>query len=584
LGKAEMSAIVTSAFSVSETEKPLPPLPKHWLSLGHAFIHQVKTRPHALAMVDSTGINLTYQQTFERAVALANLIRDDIGACSSNVGILMPPSCGAAIANLALTFLGRIPVNLNYMASKKEFESYINQARIQHVLTSEKVLSKFKFETTAAFLPVEVLQNKLTFTLKALSWIEAAAMPTELLGTIFPGLDPHQTHPSTGDKIYRNLLDEVATVIYTAGSTAEPKGVLLTHRNILSNIQAIQLKAGIMDKEVVLGVMPFFHSFGFTLTLWAVLALGHTAVYHFNPLDGRTVGSLCLSHAASILFCTPTIMRSYLKRCSHEEFKSLKLCILGGEELKPQLAKDLQEKLGITVLAGYGLTETAPVIACNVPGIIKLADGRLVAGNRPGTVGTVLPGTEVRIMSDTSDELAAGQEGMIFVRGPQVMKGYLHNPHETEKVLQNGWFRTGDVGYRDADGFITITGRLTQFAKIGGEMVSLPRIEQEILRIIKKDEQCLSVTSVPDCSRGERLVVVYTDLGMPLSELIQRLKEAEISRLWIPVVQDFVPVDALPVLGNGKLDLRKIKDMAELAKPVNSVRHMGISSDFPFDL
>ncbi len=351
--------------------------------------------------------------------------------------------------------------------------------------------------------------------MKAWSSAETDLIPENLLGHFLSGL-----------KNSPNKLDETATVLFTAGSTGDPKGVMLTHRNILSNIHAIQQQARLSEKETVLGVVPFFHSFGFTLTLWAVLTLGHRVVYHYDPRDARIIGGLCEKNQATVLFCTPTIMRSYLKRGRKEQFKSIKKCILGGEKLKPSLREDFERDLGISPLEGYGLTETSPVVACNIPGDIIFGDDRRLPGNKPGTVGMPLPGTTVRIVSLlTNEDLPTNTEGMILVSGPQVMKGYLDKPGETASVISDGWFTTGDLGFIDDDGFLTITGRLSQFSKIGGEMVPHLKVEKEILSVIGGTEQTVAVTSVPDEKRGERLVVVHTALRMTAEQIVTAAEE-----------------------------------------------------------
>ncbi len=534
---------------------PLSPLPEHWLSLGHAFIHQARSQSNAPCIADSTGLVLNYHEALLGSIALANILHEKIGL-AEYVGVLLPPSVAAALVNIALTLLGKIPVNLNYTASQDSFNSYVSQCKLEHIITSNKVMQRLAYKSSATFLAVEALRKQLSLMVKARAWSEADLVPENLLGHFLPGLTQNHNH---------SRLDETAAILFTAGSTGDPKGVMLSHRNILSNIHAIQQQARLSEKEVVLGVVPFFHSFGFTLTLWTVLALGHSVVYHYDPRDARRISDLCEKYKATVLFCTPTIMRSYLRRGKTEQFKSIKLCILGGEKLKPQLGNDLEKELGIVPLEGYGLTETSPVVACNIPGEIILSDGRRMPGNRPGTVGMPLPGTTVRIVSLTTGEtLPTDAEGMILVTGPQIMHGYLNKPEETSKVMSGDWFATGDLGFLDKDGFLSITGRLSQFSKIGGEMVPHLAVEQEILRITNAGEQSLSVTSTPDDNRGERLVVVYTNMGKSPEEVVKQLRESEhISNLWIPNVKDFIAVEELPVLSTGKLDLRKIKGIAD---------------------
>jgi acyl-[acyl-carrier-protein]-phospholipid O-acyltransferase/long-chain-fatty-acid--[acyl-carrier-protein] ligase len=353
-------------------------------------------------------------------------------------------------------------------------------------------------------------------------------------------------------------------VIFTSGSTGDPKGVVLSHGNVLSNIHQVASHVALRDDEVVLGILPFFHSFGFTITLWTVLCLGKMTVYHFNPLDARIVGNLCQEHKATILIATPTFMRNYLHRCEREQFASVRLLLLGAEKLKPELARDIHDKFGIEPLEGYGCTELSPIVAVNVPETKATADGRTVPGNRPGTVGMPVPGTMVRTVApDTGSIQPRGTEGIIQVKGPQVMQGYLNRPEATAKVLREGWYETGDLGHLDADGFLTITDRLSRFSKIGGEMVPHMKVESAVIAAAGADELKVAVTAVPDPKRGERLVVLYTDLGASVDEIYRRLNAGTLPKLWLPAPEDFQQVESIPVLGTGKVDLRRLRQLAQ---------------------
>ena len=315
--------------------------------------------------------------------------------------------------------------------------------------------------------------------------------------------------------------------------------------------------------RVALGILPFFHSFGFTITLWTVLGLGKRVIYHFNPLDARIIGSLCEKHKVTMIAATPTYMRTYLHRCELKQFATLEHLILGAEKLKPELARDIQEKLGIEPMEGYGCTELSPVVSVNTVHPMTLADGRVVHGYRAGTVGLPLPGTSVKAVDPaTGADLPPGTEGMILVSGPQVMAGYLGRPEATAQVIKDGWYTTGDLGVVDADGFLKITDRLSRFSKIGGEMVPHLAVESAIVEVTGVSEENLAVTAVPDPKRGERLCVLYTDLGMPVDEIYGRLAAGAIPRLWIPATEDFLAVEQIPILGTGKIDLRRLRELA----------------------
>ena len=533
--------------------EPLPPLPPHWRSLARAFVHCARERPGAAAMTDSTGASLTFGEVLLRALALGRALDRELAPVQQepNVGLLLPPTVPAAVANVALALLGRVAVNLNYTASQQALDSAIEQAGIRHVVTAHKAIARFPVRPKCALLMLEDLARRVTVLDKARAALVAKAVPIAALGAFVPGL--------RGDS-----LDATATIIFTSGSTGEPKGVVLSQRNILTNIHQIRVQVLLEAGEVVMGVLPFFHSFGFNVPLWAVLTLGFKGVYHYNPLDARTIGDLCQTHKATIILATPTFMRAYLKRCTREQFATMRLPILGAEKLKPALEQELRDGLGIVPLQGYGCTELSPVVSVNVPHPLRTPDGRTIPGNRVGSVGRPLPGTLVKIVTpEGREELPRGTEGLILVAGPQVMVGYLNRPEATARAVQGGWYETGDLGYVDEDGFLWITDRLSRFSKIAGEMVPHLRVEAALQEAAGVDESKLAVTALPDSKRGERLVVVHSDLGITPEDLCRRLAALGLPNLWQPSPDAFVHVEALPLLGSGKLDLRRLRQIAE---------------------
>lgn len=532
-------------------DAPLPPLPAHWRSLPRAFVHRARAQPRALAMVDSTGASLTYGDTLLRALALGRALRRELGPDEPNVGLLLPTTVPAAVANLATTLLGKVAVNLNYTASEEVVNSAIDQAGLRHVLTSQKVLVKFKMKPKGTLLFLEDLAKKVTAADKAWAAALAKVVPIAAMGAFVPGL--------RGDS-----LENTATIIFTSGSTGDPKGVVLTHGNILSNCHAINEQIHLLPEEVLLGILPFFHSMGYTVTLWTALTLGKRVAYHFDPLAARTVGDLCQKQGATLIIGTPTFLRTYLQRCDPAQFATVSRVVLGAEKLKPELERAIRETFKTEPLEGYGCTELSPVVAVNTPHEKRTRDGRMVPGNRLGSVGMPLPGTSVKAVDpETGADLPRGTEGLVLVSGPQVMAGYLGRPEATAKVLKDGWYATGDLGYVDADGFLWITDRLSRFSKIGGEMVPHVRVEAALMEATGTDESTLAVTSLPDAKRGERLVVIHTDIGMTPEEAYRRLAAGPLPKLWLPSADQFVRVETLPTLGTGKLDLRGLRRIAE---------------------
>jgi acyl-[acyl-carrier-protein]-phospholipid O-acyltransferase / long-chain-fatty-acid--[acyl-carrier-protein] ligase len=530
--------------------RELLPLPKAWRSLPAAFVHSVRAHPSKVAMTDSTGASLTYGETFLRALALGRVLSRAWGE-ARHIGLMVPPTVPAAVANLAVSLWGKIPVNLNYSANQAVVDASIEQCGITHVVTSSKVLAKFKIVPKGKLIMLEDIPKQVGLADKAWAAAVAKVVPTKALGVFVPGL--------RGD-----WLDEEATVIFTSGSTGEPKGVMLSHRNILSNANQIEQQVQLKPDEVLLGILPFFHAFGFTVTIWTAMGLGKKVVYHFNPTEARTIGKLCEQHKVTLLVGTPTFTRLYLKTCKPEQFRALTHLILGAEKLKPEFAREIKETLGIDPLEGYGCTELSPVVAVNVPRDVELPDGRTIHGNRIGTVGLPLPGTAIKTTDpDTGKDLPPGTEGIIQVKGPQVMVGYLNRPDATAAAIRDGWYATGDLGFVDSDGFLKITDRISRFSKIGGEMVPHLTVESAIVEITGVEENRLAVVGLPDPKHGEKLCVLYTDLGMSPSEVQKRLTAGSLPKLWIPSARDFLQIDEIPITaGLEKIDLKKLRAIA----------------------
>jgi acyl-[acyl-carrier-protein]-phospholipid O-acyltransferase/long-chain-fatty-acid--[acyl-carrier-protein] ligase len=297
--------------------------------------------------------------------------------------------------------------------------------------------------------------------------------------------------------------------------------------------------------------------------MWTVLALPPLGVYHYSPLDAHEIGKLCRKHGATIMVSTPTFVRSYLRRCEPEDFAALDVVFTGAEKLTPEVAEAFERRYGVRPVEGYGATELSPVVCANMPP--SRAVSKEHSGVKNGTVGHAMPGVTVKIVDlETGETLGPNKQGMLWVSGDGVMKGYYNQPKKTAEVIRDGWYMTGDVAMIDDDGFIKITGRLSRFSKLAGEMVPHIRVEEAIVEALGLDEDALkiAVTSVPEAKKGERLVVLYTELSITPDEICRKLSAAGLPPLWIPSPDGFRHVDAIPVLGTGKLDLKRIKDVA----------------------
>lgn len=540
---------MSSTATAPVPNRPEPPLPPGWVTLPRALVRVSRAHASKELMADSARASLKGGEVLLRAIALWRALSRILGP-ETHVGLLLPPMVPPAVANLALSLGGRIPVNLNYTAGPEAVDSAIRQCGIRHVVTSERFLEKVPFRPSAELITLESIPPRVTKVDKLLAFVGAKFLPIPALAAICPGLRSTDSQAP-------------ATVIFTSGSTGDPKGVVLSHANILSNVMAVEHQLEFDPDDSILGITPFFHSMGFTISLWMTQLLAKKVVFHYSPLDARIIGDLCERHGLTVIVATPTFMRAYIQKCGKEKFAKLKYLVLGAEKLKPELERDIREAIGVAPLEGYGCTETAPVVAVNTPREVRLADGRTLYGNRPGTVGLPVVGTSIKTIDpDTGEDLPPGAEGLVCVKGPQIMLGYLNKPEETAKVLRDGWYNTGDLGYLDPDGFLKITDRLNRFSKVGGEMVPHVKVESALMAAAGCTEQEVAVTGLPDDRKGERLFVLYTSPDFDPGAVVAKLREAGLPNLWIPSERDFARVEALPVLGTGKIDIRGLKNLA----------------------
>jgi acyl-[acyl-carrier-protein]-phospholipid O-acyltransferase/long-chain-fatty-acid--[acyl-carrier-protein] ligase len=521
------------------------------LTLDRMFVRTARRYFWRFNMADGRVPRMRFAGSLVKAVFVARRMKP-FWKDQQMVGILLPPSVGGALVNYAASLLGYVPVNLNYTASNEVIASCGRQCNLQTTVTSKAFLERFpKIEVPGRRLLLEEVLEKPRPGEKLSAFFLAWTLPFALLKA------------ALGGKICTD--QDLATVIFSSGSTGDPKGVMLTHRNISMNIRQMTQVFMLGGKDKVLGILPFFHSFGFTVGLWLPAVHGVGVVFHPNPLDATSISELVSRYTVTFLIATPTFLQAYMRRCSPEHFGSLQYVLVGAEKLPERTALAFEDIFGIRPLEGYGCTECAPVVAVNsrdfrAPGF------RQVAGRR-GTIGHPLPGISVRIVDPESREpVPLNQPGMLLVKGPNIMKGYLGRPDKTAEVLQDGWYTTGDIATMEEDGFLRITDRLSRFSKIGGEMVPHIKIEEKLNELAGATEQVFSVSAVPDEKKGERIIVLHTLSEEELAPVLAGLSESDLPALWKPKRDQFFHVDALPYLGTGKLDLRALKAKAtELA-------------------
>ncbi len=507
------------------------------------FAQMAKRHWSSFCMADTTGTELTYGKTLIGSLLFSRWVAIHCAA-QSMIGVLLPSTVAGSLVNIAVLLAGKVPVNLNFTAGDESMTSAVSQCKITTIITSRLFLSKANLAEMPGMVFVEDLRKNFTGMQKFLTAAKAFLLPSSWLNRRYL----KQQRPS-----------DLATVIFSSGSTGVPKGVMLSHHNILANVESIAQVIQFTPKDRIMGVLPLFHSFGFTGTLWLPVLTGFGAVYHPNPTDAKTIGETIQKYQATLFISTSTFYAGYLRRCTKEEFASLRYVIAGAEKLRGPVVKAYQEKYGITILEGYGCTELSPVVSVNTPDVIDGKEKQL--GHKPGTVGQPMPGVAAKIIDPSTEQpLSAGAEGLLLIKGPNTMMGYLNQSEATKQAFRNGWYVTGDIAVVDEDGFIRITDRLTRFSKIGGEMVPHMKIEEVINEILGNSASV--VTAVPDEQRGEKLVAFYSQNGMTKEELWNRLNQSGLPKLWIPKRENLHAIDSLPLLGSGKVDLKKIKTLA----------------------
>src|SRR6202522_1076276 len=515
-------------------------------TLPESFIRTAHHYPFRFAMGDKRRPRMNWSGALLSAIFLARRLRKTWEG-QEMVGILLPPSVPGALVNFAAAISGKVPVNLNYTASNETLASSAEQCKLQTVITTKLLLEK---------IPLQVPGRQILLE-------EVAAGPglgerlAALLMWFLPGKILERA--LSGGKT--KTLDDLATIIFSSGSTGEPKGVMLTNYNIASNIEQMGQTFMLENGDVLLGGVPFFPFFGFTVTLWLPAVMGIGVAFHPSPLDLVAVSELVRDYKVTFLLATPTFLQAYARRCLPEDFGSLEFVVVGAEKLPESLALAFEDRFGIRPLEGYATTDCSPLVAVNTRDY--RAPGFMQVGAKRGHIGHPLPGVSIRIVDpDTGERLGVDKPGLMMVRGPNVMKGYLNQPEKTAQVLKDGWYITGDIATQDEDGFLTITDRLSRFSKIGGEMVPHIKIEEKLQELAESAEKIFVVTGVPDGKKGQRLVVLHTLAPDALRPVLEMLANSGLPNLWIPRANQFFHIDELPHLGSGKLDLRRVHEVA----------------------
>src|SRR5438067_5325734 len=517
--------------------------------LGEECVRGLKRRPFATAVIDGLDhSSLSRSKLLGAAVALSSFLRKQFA--DERIAIVLPASKGSMVANLAVTLVGKVPVDLNFTVGRAANESCCKHANLRVAISATPFIERAKdFPWPEQVLKLDELMPRLKPQI-LFWWTMSILLPVRLLLRLL--------------QIPREGGHAEATSLFTSGTTGEPKGVVLSHRNIVGNVSQFRQLLDATKDDAILASLPFFHSFGSTVTLWYPLIEGVRTITYPNPLEAAKNAALIKRYKLTLLLATPTFLRMYLRKAEPHQLRSLRLIITGAEKLPLDLASHFEKQFDKKVFEGYGLTETAPVVSTNLPDPEpKKAGEHVQSSSRLGSVGRLAPGiaTEIR-EPETDQKLSLYETGMLWLRGPNIFKGYLHDPKQTAEVLRDGWLKTGDIARFDEDGFLYIEGRLSRFSKIGGEMVPHETIESKIVDLLGlsgRDERPLAVMGVQDEAKGEALVLLSA-VDIDLAELRSKLHEAGVPTLWIP--KPIQRVEAIPGLASGKLDLKKCQGLA----------------------
>ena len=518
-----------------------------------AWLKSAKKSKTAFAVADIEGVEISHKKFLTGVLLFSKKI--EAYSPEQNIGLLLPSSGGGAISSIAILSLGKTLVNLNFTAGKKALSSAAKQAEVKHIYTSRKFLDKMfergmdleSYFPDSKLLMLEDIREEISTLSRIVTLLKAILLPASMIQKSY----------------FKEVsMNDTAAILFSSGSEGSPKGVELTHMNIAANSKQAAIELEAADSDVIMSTLPTFHAFGFAITTLMPLSEGIPIVCHADPKDVSTISSGIQKYSGTILVGTPTFLRMYTisKKVTYESMQSLRLVVAGAEKLRSEVRDGFEKKFKMPVYEGYGTTETSPGASVNLPDI----ESPYKLRNRPGTVGKAFSGTEFRIVDpDSLEPLPTGEDGLILIGGPQIMKGYLKMSEKTAEVIEQidgyRWYRTGDKGHLDEDGFLTIVDRYSRFAKIGGEMISLTTVEEEILDACNDKDLEIAATCLPDQRKGEKIVLIATN-NLDKNNLKKLLSDAKVNPLYHPA--EVLIVEEIPKLGSGKTDFGATKKIA----------------------
>jgi acyl-[acyl-carrier-protein]-phospholipid O-acyltransferase/long-chain-fatty-acid--[acyl-carrier-protein] ligase len=497
------------------------------LQLHQRFIQAAKKYGSKIAVYDK-ATNVDY--TYSRMLIASLILKEHIGKIKGKyVGILLPTSMGCMLAVLGTLMNGKIPVMINYATGAMDNSRYAREkCKFKTIITSKKLLDKLGLEPIDHMLFLEDILAKVTIVDKLKAAL-TSKLPTNILTKM----------------VHSGDLSEVSVILFTSGSEKEPKAVQLSHRNILHNVNAVPQLVVLDEKDVFMSILPMFHIFGLTIDFWLPVLIGASMVTYPNPLEYATVSDLAREYKATFIAATPSFFYGYLQKSKEGDFSSLRFAISGADKLPDKVYEGFMKKHGIPVFEGYGATETSPVISATYPGQHKV-----------GSIGKPIPGVQVRIVDVVTDKiLGANTEGKVLVKGDLVMEGYLGDLEETSLRIHNGWYDTGDIGMFDDDGYLWHKGRLKRFVKVGGEMVSLVRVENLLSSLLPENVLCC-VVDVPNATKGADVVAAVATGDFDMHKVLKQLKK-ELPAIAVP--RQFYVIEDIPMMASGKVNFRAVE-------------------------
>lgn len=498
--------------------------------LHQQFVRIARRHAKKLAIIDkSTGKSMTYSKALIGALILCSKFRKYE---KGFIGIMIPTSAGCALSSVAILMSGRVPVMINYSTGAENNARYAQKkCKFRTILASKALLDKIGCPVMEGMVMIEdimagvTIGDKLKATLKSL-------LPVSILMSLFHSGNENDT----------------AAMLFTSGSEKDPKAVPLSHKNVISNIEGFSDYLGVSSEDKLISNLVFFHVFGLTVNLWVPFYHGMTNVTYANPLDFQTVSRIAREEKPTIMVGTPSFFWGYLQKSDPGDFKSLRFMITGADKCPDALREGFRNKHGVVLLEGYGTTETSPVISVNS-----------LEFNRPGSTGKVLPNIRVRIENfETGQDCSVGEIGKILVKGPSVMKGYYDDPEQTAEVLKDGWYNTGDMGYLDKDGYLWHAGRFKRFTKVGGEMVSLVKVENILEKYLPQEVLCC-VVEIMEEKKGS-VIIAAVSAEINKTEILRKMM-TELPVIALP--RQFLTINELPVMGTGKVDFRSVTKMVQ---------------------